>query len=62
MILTKILKRAKELTENGIDLPCSASLLFFMLNKISLVDFDKNILDRFSYLDDFDVMGAIKSW
>ena len=62
LILTKILKRAKELTENGIDLPCSASLLFFMLNKISLVDFDKNILDRFSYLDDFDVMGAIKSW
>ena len=62
LILTKILKRAKELTENGIDLPCSASLHFFMLNKISLVDFDKNILDRFSYLDDFDVMGAIKSW
>jgi HD superfamily phosphohydrolase len=62
LILTKILKRAKELTENGIDLPCSASLHFFMLNKISLVDFDKNILDKFSYLDDFDVMGAIKSW
>ena len=62
LILTKILKRAKELTENGIDLPCSASLHFFMLNKISLVDFDKNILDRFSYLDDFDVMSAIKSW
>ena len=62
LILTKILKRAKELTENGIELHCSASLLFFMLNKISLVDFDKNILDRFSYLDDFDVMGAIKSW
>ena len=62
LILTKILKRAKELTENGIDLPCSASLHFFMLNKISLVDFDKNILDKFSYLDDFDIMGAIKTW
>jgi HD superfamily phosphohydrolase len=62
LILTKILKRAKELTESGIDLPCSASLHFFMLNKISLVDFDKNSLDKFSYLDDFDIMGAIKTW
>jgi CBS domain containing-hemolysin-like protein len=39
LILTKILKRAKELTESGIELPCSASLHFFMVNKISLVDF-----------------------
>ena len=62
LILTKILKRAKELTESGIELPCSASLHFFMVNKISLVDFDKNSLDKFSYLDDFDIMGAIKSW
>ncbi|WP_396137591.1 HD domain-containing protein [Flavobacterium sp.] len=62
LILTKILKRAKELTESGIELPCSASLHFFMVNKISLVDFDKNSLDKFSYLDDFDIMGAIKTW
>lgn len=62
LILTKILKRAKELMESGIELPCSASLHFFMVNKISLVDFDKNSLDKFSYLDDFDIMGAIKSW
>jgi hypothetical protein len=62
LILTKILKRAKELTESGIELPCSTSLHFFMVNKISLVDFDKNSLDKFSYLDDFDIMGAIKSW
>jgi hypothetical protein len=33
-----------------------------MVNKISLVDFDKNSLDKFSYLDDFDIMSAIKSW
>ena len=62
LILTKILKRAKELTESGIELPCSTSLHFFMVNKISLVDFDKNSLDKFSYLDDFDIMSAIKSW
>jgi HD superfamily phosphohydrolase len=62
LILTKILKRAKELTQKGIVLPCSDSLQFFMQNKISLVDFDKNILEKFSFLDDYDVMGAIKSW
>ena len=62
LILTKILKRAKELTQKGIVLPCSESLQFFMQNKISLSDFDKNVLDKFSYLDDYDVMGAIKSW
>ena len=62
LILTKILKRAKELTQKGILLPSSESLQFFMQNKISLSDFDKNVLDKFSYLDDYDVMGAIKSW
>jgi HD superfamily phosphohydrolase len=62
LILTKILKRAKELTQKGIVLPCSESLQFFMQNKISMSDFDKNVLDKFSYLDDYDVMGAIKSW
>ncbi|MFN7045705.1 MAG: HD domain-containing protein [Flavobacterium sp.] len=62
LILTKILKRAKELTQKGIVLPCSESLQFFMQNKISLSDFDKSVLDKFSFLDDYDVMGAIKSW
>ena len=62
LILTKILKRAKELTQKGITLPCSEPLQFFMQNKISLVDFDKSVLDKFAFLDDYDVMGAIKSW
>ena len=62
LILTKILKRAKELTQKGIVLPCSEPLQFFLQNKISLADFDKSILDKFSYLDDYDVMGAIKAW
>lgn len=62
LILTKILKRAKELTHKGVVLPCSKSLKFFMENKITLSDFDKKIVDKFSYLDDYDVMSAIKSW
>lgn len=62
LILTKILKRAKELTQKGILLPCSEPLQFFLQHKISLLDFDKSVLDKFSYLDDYDVMGAIKAW
>ncbi len=62
LILTKILKRAKELSQNGIQLPCSASLQFFMTHKIALADFDAETLNNFSNLDDYDIMGAIKAW
>jgi HD superfamily phosphohydrolase len=62
LILTKILKRSKELTQNGVVLPCSEPLQFFMQNKILLSDFNKSTVDKFSYLDDFDIMSAIKSW
>lgn len=62
LILTKILKRAKELSQKGIILNCSQSLQFFLNNKISLSDFNKSILEKFALLDDYDVMGAIKEW
>ena len=62
LILTKILKRAKELSQNGIELPCSVSLQFFMTHKIALSDFDAVTLNNFSHLDDYDIMGAIKAW
>jgi HD superfamily phosphohydrolase len=62
LILTKVLKRAKELTEKGVVLPCSEPLLFFMQNKITMETFDSETLDLFSQLDDFDVISALKSW
>jgi HD superfamily phosphohydrolase len=62
LILTKVLKRAKELTLKGVQLPCSEPLLFFMQNRIALENFDANILDLFSQLDDFDIISALKSW
>lgn len=62
LILTKVLKRAKELTLKGIHLPCSEALLFFMQNKINLETFTPETLDMFSQLDDFDIIGALKSW
>lgn len=62
LILTKVLKRAKELTERGVVLPCSAPLQFFLNNRISQDSFDSKTLILFSKLDDFDIISALKSW
>lgn len=62
LILTKVLKRAKELTLKGVILPCSEPLLFFMQHKITMETFDSETLDLFSQLDDFDIISALKSW
>ena len=62
LILTRILKRAKELTSQGRTLPCSEPLQFFLKQQISLPDFTPEVLHTFSLLDDFDVMCAIKAW
>jgi HD superfamily phosphohydrolase len=62
LILTKILKRAKELTHNGVVLYASRPLQFFLTNRIMLSDFSESVLDTFAQLDDFDIMSAIKDW
>ncbi|MFM7017189.1 HD domain-containing protein [Flavobacterium sp.] len=59
--LTKILKRAKELTQKGEQLECSKPLSFFLNNKITSAQFDLEELITFSQLDDYDVLGAIKA-
>lgn len=62
LILTKILKRARELTHSGVVLGASEPLVFFIKNTINKEDFTNDVLRKFSYLDDFDIIGAIKSW
>lgn len=62
LILTKILKRAKELSHNNVQLPASKPLQFFLTNKIELEDFDDTVLNTFAQLDDYDIMSAIKEW
>lgn len=61
-ILTRILKRAKELYQKGIDIECSKPLYFFIQNKISLDNFTDEVLNEFAKLDDTDIIGAIKNW
>ncbi|MRT15806.1 HD domain-containing protein [Vitellibacter sp. q18] len=61
-LLVRILKRAKQLTANGKDLPASTALKFFMENSIDVGNFDEKVLDMFSKLDDFDIIAAMKAW
>ncbi|MFQ3173927.1 MAG: HD superfamily phosphohydrolase [Flavobacterium sp.] len=62
LILTRVLKRAKELTLKGTVLPCSDPLQFFLQNKVTMDTFDTDTLDLFSQLDDFDIISALKAW
>lgn len=61
-IITKILKRAKELTKKGVVLPASSALTFFLHHRITPANFTVAVLHSFSKLDDFDMMQAIKTW
>lgn len=64
VLLTFILKRAKEIIKNGAQLFASPSFLLFLKNDYSIKDFEKNpsLLDHFADLDDYDILGAIKVW
>jgi len=61
-ILVNIFKRAKELIQAGIPLAASDSLLFFLKNQIKTPDFNREILNKFSELDDTDILAAVKNW
>ena len=60
--LTKILKRAKELSQKGIVLECNKPLAYFLNHKITTENFDTPTLNIFALLDDFDIMSALKNW
>ncbi len=63
-MLMKLLKRAKELSQDGEQLYASPPLRYFLENDIDIEAFqhDENVLDQFSQLDDFDIFGAMKVW
>ncbi len=61
-MLVRILERAKELLGKGEKLDSSSPVLdLFLMDTDSSVFIEKN-LDKFCFLDDYDVMGAIKHW
>lgn len=62
LVLTKILKRAKELIQKGVVIEASQPLLYFMKNNIDFDAFTPELLRKFVLLDDYDVISAIKGW
>jgi len=61
-LLTRILKRAKELVNSGIVLQCSEPLSYFLNTKITKQSFNIETLSIFAKLDDYDIISAMKSW
>ncbi|WP_299764974.1 HD domain-containing protein [uncultured Dokdonia sp.] len=60
-LITRVLKRAKEVSHTGVDLPASSALSYFLKNKIDQHNF-KEALNTFSKLDDYDIISAMKEW
>jgi hypothetical protein len=63
-LLVKILERAKELANKGVQLFASPALAHFLENDIDQDNFyeDENHLAQFAKLDDQDIYTAIKVW
>jgi uncharacterized protein len=63
-LLVNILKRAKMLAEQGVELFCTPALKIFLYDKITKTAFVKRpeVLEAFTRLDDYDLMAAIKVW
>ncbi len=63
-MLVNVLQRAKFLIHKGDELFATPQLLYFMKENITYDNFvtDKSILEKFSLLDDGDIMSAIKVW
>ena len=61
-MLVKIIERAKELIANGIDVPVASPTLNFFLKEHQPDGNFIRHLEKFSQLDDTDVMCTIKHW
>ena len=61
-LLMRLLKRAKVLTHSGETLESSPALSYFLKNAVAQEDFTPSVLEKFSKLDDYDIIGAMKSW
>ncbi len=63
-MLVNILKRAKQLAHDGVDLFATPVLREFLYSEydMSMIRSDKTILEKFCELDDYDVLACIKVW
>jgi HD superfamily phosphohydrolase len=64
LMLIKIMQRAKELSNQHVELFASPAFQFFLKNAITKEDFQNNpeVLEQFAQMDDYDILGAVKVW
>jgi len=64
IMLMNILKRAKDLASNGVELFSSPALHYFLYNEVNKHVFltKEEALDHFALLDDSDIICSIKVW
>lgn len=61
-LLMKLLQRVKYLHRNNVLISASPSLMYFVEHTIGEEDFNDDVLKRFSNLDDYDIISAMKAW
>lgn len=63
-LLMMILKRAREIYSKGVTIHGSSSLRAFLSQDVNMTEFksDPQWLYRFSRLDDYDLLSAVKEW
>src|SRR5687767_8599367 len=61
-MLVRIIERAQELIANGVDLQASSDALDFFLKKHQPEDNFIRHLEKFTQLDDTDILCTIKNW
>ncbi len=63
-LLVNILKRAKDLSLQGVELFATPALSLFLRNNFTKKDFIKKpeLLAQFILLDDYDIMASVKVW
>ncbi len=62
--IMNVLKRAKQLRLQGVELFATPAFDFFLRNKITLNEFENNddVIEIFSRLDDYDIFTSMKVW
>ncbi len=58
-MLVRILERARFLSENGAEVPCSAALHYVLTHRLTP---DNLSLEDYAQLDDVDILSALKQW
>lgn len=61
-LLAKMLKRAKYLVGQGLSLPASKALNYFLVESVDKEKFTDKSLEYFAALDDSDIITAMKEW